>query len=294
MKMIKYIAIVSGTLSLLVGMLLLLGKLPMQHIEASALREGNALYKRGDFAGAQKVYLDGLSRVNGAESIAHNLGMTQYQLADYAGAIEHFIASKANALVLGNTYYQLGTQQSGQEQIDSYQRAVDTYFAGIVKEPQRFDLKFNYEFVKQLIDEQNQDEQNQDEQNQDEQNQDEQNQDEQNQDEQNQDEQNQDEQNQDEQNQDQQNQDKQNQDEQNQDEQNQDQQNQDQQNQDEQNQDEQNQAQQNNSGNPQNALSEEEQDAINQILQALEQQEENSLKNNQEIIKQGSEDGHDW
>jgi Ca-activated chloride channel homolog len=202
MKTVKYIAIVSGTLSFIVGTLLLLGRLPMQHIEANVLREGNALYNRGDYTGAQKVYVDGLSRVKGSESIAHNLGMTQYQLADYAGAIETFTASKANALVLGNTYYQLGTQQSGQEQIASYQMAVDTYFAGIVKEPQRFDLKFNYEFVKRLIDEQNQEQQSQDEQNQEQQNQDEQNQDEQNQDEQNQDEQNQDEQNQDEQNQD--------------------------------------------------------------------------------------------
>jgi len=254
MKLIKYIAIVSGTLSLIMGMLLFLGKLPMQHIEANVLREGNALYNRGDFAGAQKIYGEGLSRLKESESIAHNLGMTQYQLADYAGAIESFIASKANALILGNTYYQLGTQQSGQEQIDSYQRAVDTYFAGIVKEPERFDLKFNYEFVKQLIDEQNQEEQKQDEQNQEEQKQDEQNQDQQKRDEQDQDEQDQ----------------------------------------DEQDQDEQNQAQQNDTGEAQNALSKEEQDAINQILQALEQQEENSLKNNQEIIKQGSEDGHDW
>lgn len=78
--------------------------------------------------------------------------MALYDAGDYQGAIEPLIEAQADALAIGNAYYFAGEGlEDGNQQMAMYQSAVEAYEAGIIEAPQRTDLKYNYAFVKDLL-----------------------------------------------------------------------------------------------------------------------------------------------
>lgn len=91
----------------------------------------------------------------------------------YQMALDILEQQDVDPLVLGNVYYQAGNALSNAELVDVdgqqelYAKALDTYLAGMAEEPQRIDLKYNYEYVKKQLDDQQQDSQKNDPQNQD-------------------------------------------------------------------------------------------------------------------------------
>ncbi|MBC7960117.1 MAG: tetratricopeptide repeat protein [Vallitaleaceae bacterium] len=290
----KQLFFLSGIVTLVLTLLMLVGTLHWSSAVDLAIGQGNKYYENQDYETAKEKFSKAMG-IEPKNSIAHhNLGLVEYAMGNYEGAVEQYKLSKDCYTVLGNALYRQGSgTQDPQQQMTLYQQGLEQYLLGMKAYPSDVEVKFNYEFLKKLIEDmKEQDQQNQDQQNQDDQNQDQQNQDQQNQDQQNQDQQNQNQQNQDQQNQDQQNQNQQNQDQQNQDQQNQDQQNQDQQNQDQQTTDQKDPSsiEQDNQTNQQNA----DDKALQQILQLLQQQEEQSLKNNQTVKNQGKEDSYDW
>lgn len=78
--------------------------------------------------------------------------MALYNAGDYEGAIEPLIEAQADALAIGNAYYFAGEGlEDGHQQMAMYQSAVEAYETGIIEAPQRTDLKYNYAFVKDLL-----------------------------------------------------------------------------------------------------------------------------------------------
>ncbi len=254
-------------------------------------RKGNELYRNQEHTQAVSLFSAGIESENSTEPGAvhsglwNNLGASLFRLGRYDEAKQAFTNAVAlapseaeiarSAYNAGNNAYTAYQQNSQQQMMgggpqadqqtgqqpqgagqggaaaDGLEGALEFYKQALLADPTNEDAKFNYEFVKRQLEEQ---QQNQDQQ------------------QQNQDQQNQD---QDQQNQDQQNQDQQNQDQQNQDQQNQDQQQQDQQQQDQQQQDQQQQDQQQQPPPDPNKLSKEE---AERILQALQNEEEELLR----------------
>ena len=248
-------------------------------------RKGNESYRNQQHGEAAQLYLEGINAGTEAKpgilaGLWNNLGASLFRSGDFEQAKEAFTNAigfaRSNEEVstfaynAGNTIYS-GTQGGGQQgppgalgmppgmgqqgggSGEGLEEALEYYKQALLADPTNEDAKYNYEFVKRQFDEQQQNQQDQNQENQDQQ--------------QNQDQQS-DEQQQE--NQDQQEQNQQDQQEQNQDQQ---QQNQDQQ-QEQQSEQEQQQQQQQQQADP-TKLSREE---AERILQALQNEEQELLR----------------
>ncbi len=167
------------------------------------IRSGNRDFREGDFQQAELKYRKALEEPDKNKvSALFNLGGAQYRQENYEAAQGSWamVADQAESHVQkSEAAYNLGNSLMKSQ---DYEKAVALYKEALRKNPGFEDARYNLEYAKKML--QQQDQQNQDQQNQDQQNQDQQNQDQQNQDQQNQDQQNQDQQNQDQQGQDQQ------------------------------------------------------------------------------------------
>ena len=234
------------------------------------VEKGNEAFRNQKWDEALKIYSDALVDGPDSELLQANMGKVLYKQGRFGEARQSFeklLSSPDRRLRarahydLGNALYRLatGTEGSGSSFPSSspsspsspsaaappdptklLQSSLESYIEGLKLDPEDEDAKYNVEYIRRKIKEQQQkqqqkqDQQKQDQQKQDQQKQDQQKQDQQKQDQQKQDQQKQDQQKQDQQKQDQQKQDQQKQDEQKQDEQKQDRQKQDQQKQDQQ------------------------------------------------------------
>lgn len=243
-------------------------------------RRANGLYEHEQYDEAIRLYREGLAQHDfNAPGVTHsrlmnNLGAALHKTEDFENAQAAFDRSVAMATEetdRARAHYNAGNNAF---QTQNMEAALEHYKNALLNNPADLNAKFNYEFVKRQMEEQeNQNQENQDQENQDQENQDQENQD--------QDQENQDQQNQDEQQQDQENQDQQQQDQQEQ------QQDQQQQEQDQQSQDEQ-QAQQ--QPDP-NKLSPEQ---AQRILEALENEEEQLLRQIQKMDAPPKKVEKDW
>lgn len=233
-------------------------------------RQGNAQYVQEQYEEAAATYRDGITSVqeNGPGAVhsglLNNLGAALYRSGDaeqagIAFATAARMAMSPEDLVRAN--YNAGNAAFDTQQLE---QSLEHYRRALLNDPSNADAKFNYEFVKRKLEEQQQQQQQQDQQEQNEDNQ------EQNENEQ----QNQDgEQNEEQQDEQQQDQQQQNSDEQSQQEQDQQQQEQEQQQEDP------------------TQLSEEE---AQRILQALENEEEQLLRQVQKMKTRPRRVEKDW
>lgn len=242
-------------------------------------RRANALYEQAQYEEAIRLYREGLAQHDfNAPGITHsrlmnNLGAALHKTEDYENAKAAFDRAAAMATEdsdRARAHYNAGNNAFQTQELEA---ALEHYKNALLNDPSDLNAKFNYEFVKRQMEAQeNQDQENQDQENQDQENQDQENQDQENQDQENQDEQQQD-------------QEQQNQDEQQQDQQ--EQQDQQQQEQDQQSQDER-EAQQ--EPDP-NKLSPEQ---AQRILEALENEEEQLLRQIQKMDAPPRKVEKDW
>ncbi len=271
----KHIFIVSGLVAALMTLLVTVDFIDFNQEVSQGMTTGNSFYQQNEYEKAIEAYEGVIAKEANNPELHYNLGLVAYAMKDYEKAIEHFSQSEDNNMVLGNTYYRQGSNlQDPKQQMQTYQQGLEQYLIGMKAQPGNIEMKYNYEYLKKLMDDQQKD-QDQENQNEDNKNDEQEDQNEQNQNEQNQEQEDQDEQSQNEQNQNQENQDE---DQENQNQENQDQENQDQQNESQsgENQDqekeEQNQDQQSQSGED-NEEADKTQQAIEQVLRMLEQQE---------------------
>lgn len=240
-------------------------------------RRANALYEGEQYEEAIRLYREGLAQHDfNAPSVTHtrllnNLGAALHRTEDFENAQAAFdraIAMATEDADRSRAYYNAGNNAF---QTQNMEAALEHYKNALLNDPSDQNAKFNYEFVKRQMEEQ----QNQDQENQDQENQDQENQDQENQDQENQDQENQDQQQQDQEEQEQQ-----------------DQQNQEQQDQQQQEQDQQSQNEQEAQQEPDpNKLSPEQ---AQRILEALENEEEQLLRQVQKMDAPPKKVEKDW
>lgn len=229
-------------------------------------RRGNALYNQELYEGAADAYRDGLATYQDETTdrvfygLQNNLGAALYKTGSYEtakGAFDQAMAAAESDLDYARSAYNAGNNAFRAEDLEA---SLEHYKKALLAEPGNADAKFNYEFVKRQQEQQQ--EQQQQQEGEDE-------------------------------NQDQQEQEQDQNNEQNQDQQQQDQQDQQQQNQDQQQQNEQEQEQQQ-QPEPQENQEQLSRQQAERILQALENEEEELLREVQKVKGRPRRVEKDW
>lgn len=123
-------------------------------------RRGNALYRQEDYAGAAAAYRDGLAASEGRgpgfvrSGLFNNLGAALYRSEDYEAAAEAFRNAMGAAVAdadFARAAYNAGNAAMRREDL---QAAVDRYRQALLANPDDEDAKFNYEFARRRLDEQ--------------------------------------------------------------------------------------------------------------------------------------------
>ncbi len=120
-------------------------------------REGNRLYHKDDFVAAADAYSKGIVELeDNAESpyrsrYYNNLGLASHRLEDYKGAQEAFVQAAANAdenIARSRAAYNAGNNAF---RMDDKKLATEFYIQSLVADPTFVDAKINYEYVKRLL-----------------------------------------------------------------------------------------------------------------------------------------------
>lgn len=167
--------------------------------ENKYLRQGNKAFESGDFKKAEIDYRKALDKNQKSVKGEYNLGGAIYQQENFEEAQQHYeqlAATNLSPEQKAMTYHNLGNSYL---QMQKPEQAIEAYKNALRNNPNDLDTKYNLEYAKKMLKQQQQQQQQNQEQNKNQENK-EQNKDQQKQDQQNQ-EQNKDEQNQQEQNQ---------------------------------------------------------------------------------------------
>jgi len=115
------------------------------------IRQGNEQYGRAEFSDALQSFEAGLELNPRDKILNFNAAQTAYFFGDFEKAAALFKNSDENAekfLRAGNANFKLGEEN---DDIKFFSLALDEYKAGIKKFPQNIPLKFNYEKVSEMI-----------------------------------------------------------------------------------------------------------------------------------------------
>ncbi len=256
----KQIIITIGTIILLIIIGLLSGILPKNESIVKVIKMGNKAFISEAYQEAYDIY-NSSPKEEQNHILTNNLGLTEIKLEKYEEALLHLNATDDNYILRGNANYYLGkNNQNPKEMIKYYDKALLEYKQGIMAKPEDIELKFNYEFVKNEMDQLKEQEQQQENQEQKDGNENQENNNQSGEQDSNEEEQSQN------------------------------------QEQKESQEAEHNEAENQQNSENQEKAEEEPQDEseIAQILYLLEQQEADSLKNNQEIKKSEGDEQNDW
>lgn len=160
---------------LLILSLLAVDAAAQQYPERRQVRKGNRAYEKGNYQDAAGRYMRALGADPASFEAHYNLGNALYrqQMYDQAAQVLQQTAadSLAASLDRAQAFYNLGNTQFQQKK---YAEALESYKNSLRLNPDDPQTKFNYAYVKKLLDDQNQ--QNQDnKENKDDQNKDDQN-----------------------------------------------------------------------------------------------------------------------
>jgi len=113
---------------------------------AHPLVEGNRRYAAGDFKGAARVYQDALKRTPNDPALAANLGAALYRMGDFQGADEAFTRAQGakDRTIAARAGHGRGNALFRQER---YREALDAYRAALEARPNDADARFNYELT---------------------------------------------------------------------------------------------------------------------------------------------------
>jgi len=140
-------------------------------------RQGNALYGQEQYEEAMAAYQEGIGAVQedrpGAvhSGLLNNLGAALYRTGDMEQAGIAFSSAATMALApedLVRASYNAGNAAFKAEQLE---QALEHYRRALLNDPSNVDAKFNYEFVKRQLEEQQQNQEQQDQQNENQENQ---------------------------------------------------------------------------------------------------------------------------
>jgi tetratricopeptide (TPR) repeat protein len=171
--------------------------------ENKYIRRGNDLYEEKNFKDAEVDYMKALEKNPASYKGQYNLGGALYKQENYEDATKlysNIAGSGTDSQQKADAYYNLGNSML---KAKKYPESIEAYKNSLRLNPTDQDAKYNMEFAKRMIQEQQKQDQNKDQEKKDDQKQDDQKQDQQKKDDQQKDQQKQDEQKQDQQKQDQ-------------------------------------------------------------------------------------------
>lgn len=146
---------------LLVLSLLAVGATAQQYPERRQVRKGNRAYERGNYQDAAGRYMRALGADPASFEARYDLGnaLHRQELYDQAAQVLQQVAADSLAAPAdrAQALYNLGNTQFQQKK---YSEALESYKNALRLNPDDLEAKFNYAYVKKLLDDQNR--QNQD------------------------------------------------------------------------------------------------------------------------------------
>lgn len=129
-------------------------------------RRGNSLYERGQYAQAAEAFRAGLAATPADDlatryGLLHNLGAALHRLEDYDGAQEAFNTALSLAAGAGDVARAAYNAGNTAFRRDDLQAAVDRYKQALLADPDDENARFNYEVAKRQLDEEQQQDQQQ-------------------------------------------------------------------------------------------------------------------------------------
>jgi len=127
--------------------------------ENKLLREGNKLYEKGDFKGAEKDYRKALE-VNKESTKGHfNLGTATYRQKNYEEAAKIFgtLAEKKQDRATEAMIYH--NQGNSYLEAKEYEKSISSYKNSLLNSPKDLDTKYNLEYAKMMLKKQQQQQQ---------------------------------------------------------------------------------------------------------------------------------------
>lgn len=160
----KRVFIASGVIAALMVLLFLSGVLDFWDSKAELLSKGNRESESGNYAEAFEIYYKGLSKFEDDPVLSHNAGQALYCMGDWLRATEYYSRSTLKNvdryLNMGNCNTKIGdvfenvdenADESVYVMLGFYRKALEVYRQGILAFPQEISLKYNYEYVKEKI-----------------------------------------------------------------------------------------------------------------------------------------------
>jgi Ca-activated chloride channel family protein len=125
--------------------------------EKISLRQGNKQYSSAMYDDALSSYEAALDLNPESGSLNFNAAQAAYLSGDYRKASLYYEKSPDHIdkyLNSGNIQYKIGrAQEDPAEKARMYLQALEVYKRGMIKYPYNVPLKYNYEFVKSLVEE---------------------------------------------------------------------------------------------------------------------------------------------
>lgn len=151
----KKIFIIPGVLGVILSSLLFIGIIDFRNIVNESLINGNEYYAAGQLNEALEAYRIGLAKSPDHTRLNYNAAQASYQLEAYEQAAEYYSKTPGTVdsyLNWGNCSIKLGDNTEDiQQKMQHYTNALETYKQGILEYPENVDLKYNFEYVKEKL-----------------------------------------------------------------------------------------------------------------------------------------------
>ena len=128
------------------------------------IQNGNEQYKQSNFVGAQKNYLDALSKNPENEAATYNLGNSFYQQRSFDEAIDRYkkiAETSSDPKLKAEAYHNLGNTLMEQKK---YDESVTAYKQSLHNNPEDADTKYNLAYAQSMLQKQQQQQQKNDKQ----------------------------------------------------------------------------------------------------------------------------------
>ncbi|MDG1263729.1 MAG: tetratricopeptide repeat protein [Flavobacteriaceae bacterium] len=123
--------------------------------------EGNELHNQEEYIKAESEYRKSISLSPNRSEAFHNLGNTNYRIADYDEASQRFFQTQKNASskeAKHSAFHNMGNVYMKQK---DYAQAVQAFKNALRNNPMDEETRYNYALAKELLEKENQDQQNQ-------------------------------------------------------------------------------------------------------------------------------------
>ena len=153
----KNAAYLSGAIAVLALLFVWTGWADADSGVNKALRRGNEQFALAEYGGALAFYETGLAEGPENKALSFNAAQAAYFLGDFEKAAQYYENAEGSVdkyLNAGNIFFRAGgAMEDANQKAQCYAQAMQIYKEGIIEYPQDVPLKYNYETVRALLDE---------------------------------------------------------------------------------------------------------------------------------------------